>query len=153
MRVSLLRAAIFPDPEADQGRQQFRVAVKVGAQIVDAVEEGYRLNLPLRLTTGNAAGLTAQFIAVSIPGVVVEAVKLAEDRSGDVIVRLYEALGAKARAVLTTSFDWSETIETDLLERPIATSAVSLTAERKVGLSLRPFQIVTLRLIDPIAST
>ncbi|MEU6077731.1 glycosyl hydrolase-related protein [Micromonospora sp. NPDC047074] len=30
-------------------------------------------------------------------GVIVEAVKLADDRSGDVVVRLYESLGAGPR--------------------------------------------------------
>ena len=37
----------------------------------------------------------------SNPGVVVEAVKLADDRSGDVIVRLYESRGARAEATVT----------------------------------------------------
>lgn len=146
VRVSLLRAALFPDPEADQGLHEFRLAVKVGAQIKEAVEEGYRLNLPLRRVSGNAAQLGAPFVSVDAPSIVVEAVKLAEDRSGDVIVRLYEALGASARGVLTANFAWTLVDETDLLERVIDRSATRGERNDSVALSLRPFQIVTLRL-------
>ena len=96
VRLSLLRAPLFPDPHADQGRHRFAVALRVGATSRDAVAEGYRLNLPLRRVRG--ARPIAPLLAVSDPAVVVEAVKLAEDGSGDVVVRLYEALGSRARA-------------------------------------------------------
>ena len=52
VRLSLLRAPLFPDPDADQGEHRFRVALRVGATIGDAVAEGYRLNLPLRRVRG-----------------------------------------------------------------------------------------------------
>lgn len=78
---------------------------------------------------------------------VVEAVKLAEDRSGDVIVRLYESRGGRARATLTADFPVAAAVESDLLERPLAGSAVGVpTPEGRVPLVLRPFQIVTVRL-------
>ena len=56
--------------------------------------EGYRLNLPLRRVRGGND--IAPLVVVDDPAVVVEAVKLAEDGSGDVVVRLYEALGSRA---------------------------------------------------------
>jgi len=149
VRVSLLRAALFPDPDADQGRQEFRLSVLVGAEIVDAVEEGYRLNLPLRLATGAADCIAAPFVTVDAPGIVVEAVKLAEDRTGDVVVRLYEALGAKSRGLLRTGFGWTRVNETDLLERAIDRNAVNTVSGDNITLSLRPFQIVTLRFAGP----
>ncbi len=145
VRVSLLRAALFPDPDADQGRQEFRFSVMVGAQIVDAVEEGYRLNLPLREAKGAAASLAAPFVSIDTPGIVVEAVKLAEDRTGDVVVRLYEALGARSTGMLRPGFGWTRVDETDLLERAIDSEAVSAVGDDGITLTLRPFQIVTLR--------
>ncbi len=145
VRVSLLRAALFPDPDADQGRQEFRFSVMVGAQIVDAVEEGYRLNLPLREAKGAAAPLAAPFVSIDTPGIVVEAVKLAEDRTGDVVVRLYEALGARSTGMLRPGFGWTRVDETDLLERAIDSEAVSAVGDDGITLTLRPFQIVTLR--------
>ena len=48
----------------------------------------------------------------------VEAVKLADDRSGDIVVRLYESLGGRVRSVLRTSFPVAEAGVVDLLERP-----------------------------------
>ncbi|WP_104194186.1 hypothetical protein [Cryobacterium sp. M25] len=52
MQLSLLRAAVFPDPTADQGRHELRVSLRAGAGIPEAVAEGYRLNLPLCSVTG-----------------------------------------------------------------------------------------------------
>lgn len=156
VRESLLRAPTFPDPHADQGRHVLRTSVRVGADVLDAAAEGYRLNVPPRAFTGARA--TPPLLAVDNPAVVVEAVKLAEDHSGDVIVRLYEARGAKARALLEPGFAYSRVAETDLLEREtdvtdsaaLALTAIvadSLAADAKsVRLVLRPFQIVTLRI-------
>jgi len=47
-------------------------------------------------------------VAVDNERVVVEAVKLADDRSGDVIVRLYEAAGSHAEATVTFGFPSGE---------------------------------------------
>lgn len=54
VRLSLLRAAHSPDPHADRGPQHFRHTLRPGADVADAISEGYALNLPLR--AGPAAG-------------------------------------------------------------------------------------------------
>ncbi|MEO6512393.1 MAG: glycoside hydrolase family 38 C-terminal domain-containing protein, partial [Nocardioides sp.] len=92
VRLSLLRAPLFPDPETDQGRHVLRYALVPGASVADAAEAGYALNLPLRRRTGSAV---EPLVRVDGPAYV-EAVKLAADGSGDVIVRLYEPLGARS---------------------------------------------------------
>ncbi len=140
VRQSLLRAPLFPDPEADQGRHRFTTVLHPGATIADAVVDGYRVNLPERVVTGGRA--VAPLVDVAIPGAVVEAVKLADDRSGDVVVRLYEALGTRTRGTVTAGFDAASVHEVDLLERALDDGA---TGEAAVDLELRPFQIVTLR--------
>jgi alpha-mannosidase len=147
VRLSLLRAPLYPDPEADQGEHTFRVSVRPGASIADAVQEGYRLNLPLRTVRG--AGPVAPLIEVSSDAVVIEAVKLAEDRSGDVIVRLYEAHGGRASATVTPSFSFDRVIETDLIEREIPATAVDTATAGETRLHLRAFQLVTLRFTAP----
>ncbi|MGW7328988.1 alpha-mannosidase [Streptomyces sp. NPDC054840] len=145
VRLSLLRAPRYPDPETDQGSHTLRFSLAPGAGIGDAVREGHALNLPERVVPG--AGPVAPLVAVDEDAVVVEAVKLAEDRSGDVIVRLYESRGGRARATLTASFPLAAAVESDLLERPLAGTAVGVpTPEGAVALILRPFQIVTVRL-------
>jgi len=147
VRLSLLRSPRYPDPNTDQGSHRFEYALVCGAQIADAVREGYRANLPVRRHLG--AGPVAPLIEVTNPAVVVEAVKLADDRSSDVIVRLYEALGGRARTRLTASLDLAEVRVCDLLERENAEvealAPVSVEGNT-VYLTLAPFQVVTLRL-------
>jgi alpha-mannosidase len=153
LRQSLVRAPLFPDPDADQGEHVFRSSFVVGADVGDAVREGYRVNLPLRAGVGRIAPLAV----VDNPAVVVETVKLAEDTSGDLVVRLYESRGARARA--SVSFDGvgtdgvgtdgaiAQISETDLLERELAEPAALVSVDgADAALELRPFQLVTLRI-------
>ncbi|KNX36612.1 alpha-mannosidase [Luteipulveratus halotolerans] len=143
VRLSLLRAPQFPDPDADTGTHRMRYSIRPGATVADAVEEGYRLNLPVRRIVGSQ--VPEPVLTVDHPAVVVEAVKLAADRSGDVIVRLYEAHGSRATASVSTSFEHSRVVETDLLERETTPRALALDETGVTGVHLRPFQIVTLR--------
>ena len=106
-----------------------------------AADAGYALNLPLRVAPGPAA--VPPLVAVDNPVVRVEAVKLADDRSGDVVVRLYESTGGRAGAVLRTGFPLAGATEVDLLEHELSTVDVR---DGGIRLALRPFQIMTLRL-------
>jgi alpha-mannosidase len=137
VRASLLRAPRFPDPDTDQGRHAFRHAIVPGAGVADAARAGYGLNLPLRRRTGRPV---EPLITVDGGTAYVEAIKLAEDESGEVVVRLYEPLGARTRVRVSPAFETSGGEVVDLLERPLA-------GEDWDGaeLTLRPFQIVTLR--------
>ena len=157
VRLSLVRGPRFPDPRADAGLHRFGYCLAPGASVADAVGEGYRLNVPLRVVAGAAA--VAPILAVDDGGrgaVVVEAVKAADDRSGDVVVRCYEALGGRASATLVAGFAHTGAVRCDLLERPlpgadldagaVVTSTATATAGgRPVRLDLRPFEVATLR--------
>ncbi|MFE4949129.1 alpha-mannosidase [Leifsonia sp. NPDC056665] len=134
VRQTLLRAPLFPDPEADQGEHTLRSSLVVGG-VDAAIETGYRLNLPLR----PAAASIEPLVASSSAGVVVETVKLAEDGSGDVVVRLYEAHGSRASTTLAVGFPYERIERTDLLER--------VTGDAGRTLALRPFELVTLRFV------
>ncbi|MGW6773015.1 alpha-mannosidase [Streptomyces sp. NPDC055037] len=144
VRVSLLRAPRFPDPETDQGVHRFRHALAPGASIGDAVREGYRVNLPERRVPGDAE--VAPLVTVDNDAVVVSAVKLADDGSGDLVVRLYESTGGRARARVGIGFETTGLAVTDLLERPLADVAPPEAADGSVQLTLRPFELITLRL-------
>jgi alpha-mannosidase len=142
VRQTLLKSPLFPDPEADQGAHVFRTSLVPGG-VAEAVRTGYRLNLPLRAV---AAGAVAPLVSVANPAVAVETVKLAEDGSGAVVVRLYEAHGTRTEAVLDLGFAAASVAETDLLEREIEQAAVTASDDGSVSLALRPFQLVTLRM-------
>ncbi|WP_329379627.1 alpha-mannosidase [Streptomyces sp. NBC_01716] len=139
VRLTLLRAPHSPDPETDLGTHRFSYALVPGAEVTDAVREGLALNLPLRVAV---APPTAPLVAVDHPAVTVESVKLAEDRSGDVVVRLYESAGNRASAMLRTGFPVVQAHVTDLLERPLHEAGTGADGLR---VALRPFQILTLR--------
>lgn len=148
VRLSLIRSAMFPDPTQDQGSYALNVGLVVGADVTDAVTEGYRINLPERSVTGTAEAIEP-LVTVADPLVVVEALKLAEDGSGDVIVRLYEAGGRRVETAIEAAFAARGVHQTDLLEREVAASALVSAETRGEGLtarlSLRPFEIATLR--------
>lgn len=142
IRLSLLRAPRFPDPETDQGRHERRYALVAAPEITDAVSAGYRINLPERRVTG---GPIEPLLRLSSGTAVVEAVKLAEDGSGDVVVRLYEPCGARTVVTLEPTFPVREVTQVDLLEDPMTPDGLD-TADDSMTLRLRPFQLISLRL-------
>ncbi|MFD1661525.1 alpha-mannosidase [Streptomyces caeni] len=144
VRASLLRAPRFPDPETDQGVHRFRHALVPGATVGDAVREGWRINLPQRRLTG--AHAVTPLVTVAEDAVVVTAVKLADDGSGDVVVRFHESRGGRTPATLTADFEVVEAVATDLLERPFADAPAPHREGDRITLKLRPFELMTLRL-------
>jgi alpha-mannosidase len=76
--------------------------------------------------------------------VVVECVKLAEDRSSDVVVRMYAASGGRATATVRADFGATSVESVDLLERPLDIGQ-SWPDPTAAVVTFRPFQIVTLR--------
>jgi alpha-mannosidase len=141
VRLTLLRAPHSPDPRTDQDQHRFTYSLVPGAGIRAAVDAGYALNLPLRVL--DRLDGAEPVVRVDEPAVRVEAVKLAEDRSGDVVVRLYESEGSRARATLRPGFACTGARIVDLLERRLDDVAL---VDGQVRLSLRPFEIVTVRL-------
>jgi alpha-mannosidase len=143
MRLSLLRAPGYPDPEADRGAHRLAYALlpHPGDPRFDGrvVEEAEAFNIPIELVAGAAS--PGRIVAVDRPGVSVEAVKWA-DRGEGVVVRLCEVWGSRGRVRLTLTAPFTSVTRTDLLERDIEDLAFDGAA---VELALRPFELVTLR--------
>jgi alpha-mannosidase len=142
VRLTLLRAPHSPDPRTDLDEHRFSYSLVPGAAIRDAADAGYALNLPLRLVADADVG--PPLVSVDNPAIRVEAVKLADDRSGDVVVRVYESEGGRARGTLSAGFACESAQTVDLLERPLADPEPT---HGEVPLTLRPFEIRTLRLV------
>ena len=144
VRLSLLRGPIFPDPDADLGRHRFGYRLVVGATVPDAIEQGYRLNLPPRQVPGDHGFVP--LCASSHPGVLIETVKLADDGSGDVVLRIYEAYGGRASTAVSLGVPARSLSSTDLLERPLEDLQIETDATgSRTQVELRPFEIRTLR--------
>jgi alpha-mannosidase len=144
INLTLLRSPLAPDMTADQGVQEVTYALTAWSGSFfesDLVREAYELNVePLVVPGGAGEGSLFQLDA---PNVVIETVKPAEDGSGDIVVRLYEAKRAATRCTLRTSLPVARALETNMLEEggePLPFRG------GLVALDLRPFEIKTVRL-------
>jgi alpha-mannosidase len=140
MRLSLLRAPGYPDPEADRGRHRFAYALlpHPGPFQEQVIAEAEAFNLPLSIVPGSGQG---RVLTIDRPGVSVEAVKWA-DRSEGIVVRLCEVWGRRGPVRLTWPAPFTSVMRTDLLERDVE---VLRHEGAGVVVSLRPFELVTLR--------
>ena len=144
INLTLLKSALAPDMTADKGVQTFTYAFYPwNGSLADSgvVREGYELNCPLPVVAG--AGGERSLFAVDAANVIIETVKPAEDGSGDIIVRLYEAKRMATRCTLRTTLPVKSAGQTDMLENVQSELAL---ADAAVNLDLRPFEIVTVRL-------
>lgn len=148
VRFSLLRAPLFPDPEADQGQHTLRFRVRPSSAVGDAVALGFDLATPVRAIAGAA---WAPIVTSSNPAVVIDTVKLAEDGSGDLVVRLYESRGGRGRARIAFDGSAERTTCTDLLERPLDTEPHA-EGHAAIDLDFRPFQLRTVRFHKAVAA-
>ncbi|WP_198664441.1 alpha-mannosidase [Jiangella endophytica] len=140
VRLSLLRAPRFPDPHTDAGRHILTCSIRAAADVCDARAEAERLET-LAIAPLPAA---AELVSCADRGIVITAVKLADDRSGDLVVRLCETLGRHTRTRLQLKVPARAGHATDALERPL--DAPELAIERDaLRLELRPFELATLR--------
>ena len=162
VRVSLARAAKYPDPGADHGRHRVTLAVLPHSGEPGVVRDAAaRLNAPIRLIAADedrASMPSSSFRADAPPlpvvalhgratggttGMQVDAVKLADDGSGDLIVRFHEAVGNRTALDVRADRRVVGAWQCNLLEEP---SGAEEVGDGIVALTVRPFQIVTLRL-------
>jgi len=144
INLTLLKSALAPDMTADKGRQEFTYAFYAwNGSLADSavVREACELNCPVLTVPGAAA--ERSLFTVDAPNVVIETVKLAEDGSGDVVVRLYEASRTATRCRLVTTLPAVSAAQTNMLEQ---IERELPCEEGKIALDFRPFEIKTVRL-------
>ncbi len=142
VRMSLLRSPRFPDPRTDQGLHRHRFGLLIGTDLGEATRHGAVLNTPVRRYQGGSA--VEPIVGVDGPGVVLSSVKLAADRSGDIVVRLYEALGARTVAAIRFDVPVAEVWGVSLLEEPLPDSVLECR-DGIVAVPLSGFQVFTVR--------
>ena len=153
VRLSLLSAPVYPDPRTDLGRHEFDWSLVADATIERTLEAAAALNAPT-LTDMPAIAPLANLETV-FGTAVIDWIKLADDGSGDLIVRLYEAAGGHAEAVLHVADALADATvhETDVLEHddladdlPVCLPGRGTYAAEGATISLNPFQLATLHI-------
>ncbi|MDO4866112.1 MAG: glycoside hydrolase family 38 C-terminal domain-containing protein [Clostridia bacterium] len=144
MRLTLLRAAASPEMRADNGSHRFTYAFTAwegGFLESPVVREAYRLNVPLRVARGSLSGFSA--FEVDAANIFIDTVKPAEDGSGDIVLRLYEAKRADTRCRLRISVPAVRAWLCDMLENRL--EALPIEAGQ-ISLAFHTFEVKTLRL-------
>ncbi|MBG0784906.1 MAG: alpha-mannosidase [Anaerolineaceae bacterium] len=143
--LTLLKSALAPDMTADRGKQLFTYAFSFwNTPFIesDLVRRGHELNIPVHVQEGGCG--TRSLFTLDKANVILETVKPPEDgRPGDLVLRLYEAMGTGTRTVLSTSLPVRSARQMDMLEKVQA--GIELV-DGKICLDFRPFEIKTLRL-------
>ncbi|CAM3589316.1 MULTISPECIES: alpha-mannosidase [Saccharibacillus] len=140
MRLSLIKSAINPDPNADIGEHAFVYALyphEGDWYAGGTVQEAWALNNPLSARPGLPAQPPRSLLRPSAPNVMIDAVKKAEDHDG-VVVRLHEFGGVRAPLRLLSDYAVLSLRECDLMERPIGEEVAPDTV-----FDLQPYEIRT----------
>jgi alpha-mannosidase len=143
MRISLLRSAKYPDPNADMGKQHFEYAILPHAgswREAGVVAESYRYNAPILFATGKSKARS--FASSSDPNLVLDTIKKSDESSGT-IVRLYECHGARGTATITVDLPFKSATIVNLLEEKQGMAKVS---GNQVEVAYGPYKIITLLL-------
>jgi alpha-mannosidase len=83
--------------------------------------------------------------SIDCGNVVIDTVKPAEDQSGDIIVRLYEAKRAASKCTLTSAVPVRRVWNCNMLEDK-KEELTGLSDSHIIPVPIRPFEVVTLRL-------
>ena len=144
LELTLLRAAAAPEMHADNREHHFTYAFTAWEGSFadsDVVRQGYELNVKPVVTNGTADAFS--LFDVEKNNVILESVKLAEDGSGDLILRLYESRKAAVQTALSTSLPVAKAWSCTMLEEK---EEELMVENHSISLDFRAFEIKTLRL-------
>lgn len=145
MNLTLLRAPVYPDANADIGIHQFTYALQIGHDGFiqsSVVRDAYELNTPVQIVPG-AALEQETFLSCDQSNIIVDTIKRAEHSNQEWVVRLYESKGTSVNCNLAVSEDFAEVCETNMLEQPI--DGEIIRTEGGIRLNFKPFEVKTIK--------
>jgi alpha-mannosidase len=149
LRLSLLRSPTSPDPDADQGRHQFRYSLYPHAgDWKQALTErrGYEYNYQLTAMQVQphvgSLPLEYSYLSVQAENVVLTAVKKAEDADG-LIIRVFEWAGKSSEVKIKVPPGATSATVTNLMEKPEGPALKVINDI--VTVPIHPFEILSLR--------
>ena len=155
LRLTLLRSASWPNPQADRGWHEFTYALYPHAgtwKSAHTVRRGYELNLPLQVmllpsvssSTAGQLSPVSSLLDLSADNLILMAFKQSEDDRSQFIIRCYECHGDTAQLSLHSDLGLSIGQSVDLLER-------SLLSAKNPDLpvtSISPWKIATFQVSE-----
>lgn len=144
MRLTLLKSAIYPDPEADQGEHDFVYSLypHLGDwRKAKTVEKAWDLNDPIAVVKGKWDS-DSSFLDVDSDHIWIDAIKPAQDGNG-IIIRIHEYEGRRGNGALKMNDPISTWTETDLMENPIGEEQ----ANSPISFTIKPYELKTIKVI------
>jgi len=150
LRLSLLKAAIWPDPKADRGKHSIHYALyphKDDWKEAAVYQKGQEFNYPLyTILTSSHSGVlphSFSFFQISPKNVILYAMKKAED-SEALILRVYETTGEPSKVELKLPEQIEDAFEMDFLEMK-KLSSIQKEGD-KIFFNIGKFEIKTIML-------
>ncbi|MFP1711191.1 glycoside hydrolase family 38 C-terminal domain-containing protein, partial [Gardnerella vaginalis] len=148
LRLSLLSAPLYPDPNTDQGEHEFTWSFIADANMDSVLSAADLLNSPIIDMLPDVDSL---FTIHRNSGIIaLDWVKLADDCSGDIILRIHEPCGgyASGQIKLNKILCAASIEEVDLMEMPVL-HGIPIALHKNndaLNIELRPFQLCSLRI-------
>lgn len=144
MKISLIKAGTYPNPNSDQGCHRFTYALLPhgGGSSKEVIRQAENLNRPLMARTGAVLAADTFSLVSCVKGSLnVSAVKKAED--GDaLIIRLYEYDNARGCASVRFGLPLQSCAMCSLMEEEESFLAVE---DHEAAVPYRPFEVITLK--------
>ncbi|HEY3330528.1 MAG TPA: alpha-mannosidase [Capsulimonadaceae bacterium] len=147
MRLTLIKSAVSPDPEADQGKHRFAYSLfphEGGWRAANVIQRAFEFNVPVKFASATGGGtLPASLSLVSVdkPNIIVETVKKAED-SDALIIRVHDEYNQRGTATLSFPRDIAIAKSVNLLEEDSDEAAPTVIGN-KLTFAYGPFEIRT----------
>ncbi|MCM3654971.1 alpha-mannosidase [Metabacillus litoralis] len=141
IRLSLLKAATYPDPTADQGEHEFTYSLlphQGDWRVGQTVKQAWFLNNPLKVVQGGFLPEESSFMYLNNDHVKVDAIKKNES-DDSVIIRLHEYEGQRGSVSIEFPRNVKKWYETNLMEQ--------VESEKQTGhidLEIKPYEIKTI---------
>ena len=150
MKLTLVKCATYPNPEADQGHHSFTYSLYPHTEPLgesEVAKEATLLNYPMYAlpvsndVSGAKIPSSYSLINSDCENIIIDTVKESEDGE-DTIVRLYENSNRRTKVNINIGFDFSKAYICDLEENELTEL---VTEGRSLSLTVKPFEIITLK--------
>lgn len=151
VELTLLKSGTYPNPRADRGYHEFVYAIyphQGSWQEAGTVKQAYEINNPVTavLKTKQSSLLPQEFgfVSTEAENLIFEVLKEAEDGDGE-ILRFYECWNCQKHITLTFAKPYQTIALCNMLEQEERVIGVQT---KQVELVVKPYEIVTLKLIE-----